>query len=305
VNKEDGVMNMSWRDLALNKPTWILAPLFCAGCLLTGPLGLSTGAEDGTGPERVFAIDNLVAWCVVPFDATKRGPAARAEMLSKLGFKKLAYDWRAEHVPTFEEEIQQLKKHDIEFFAFWATHNEAFRLFEKYNLHPQIWVTVPSPPGETDEARVEAAARQLMPIVERSGRLGCQLGLYNHGGWGGEPQNLAAVCRQLREHADADHVGIVYNWHHGHGHIHDWGDCLAAMKPYLLCLNLNGMNDNASPKILPLGKGEHDKSMMQTILDSGYQGPIGLLDHRGDIDAEKSLRENLLGLQQLVEQLKQ
>ena len=31
------------------------------------------------------------------------------------------------------------------------------------------------------------------------------------------------------------------------------------MQPYLLCLNLNGMNDNAQPKILPVGSGQHDR----------------------------------------------
>jgi len=256
-------------------------------------------------PEQLFAMDNLVAWCVVPFDAKRRGPAERAQMLEKLGFKKLAYDWRAEHVPTFEDEILQLKKHGIEFFAFWATHEDAFRLFEKYDLHPQIWVTAPSAPGDTEEARVEATARQLLPLVERTRKLGCPLGLYNHGGWGGEPKNLVAICRWLRQHADADHVGIVYNWHHGHEHIGDWAQSLAAMKPYLLCLNLNGMNDGANPKILPLGRGQHERAMMQTILNSGYRGPLGILDHRDTVDAEQSLRENLDGLQQLVKQLGQ
>ena len=52
----------------------------------------------------------------------------------------------------------------------------------------------------------------------------CKLGLYNHGGWGGEPENLVAVCKVLREQHKADHVGIVYNLHHGHGHIDDFAD---------------------------------------------------------------------------------
>ena len=71
-----------------------------------------------TGVEKVFAKDNLVAWCIVPFDAKKRGPAERAEMAKRLGFTKIAYDWRGEHVPTFEQEILEYKKRDIEFFAF-------------------------------------------------------------------------------------------------------------------------------------------------------------------------------------------
>lgn len=52
--------------------------------------------------------------------------------------KRCAYDWRAEHVSQFEEEIVQYERRGIEFFAFWGTHEDAFGLFEKHGLHPQI-----------------------------------------------------------------------------------------------------------------------------------------------------------------------
>ena len=71
----------------------------------------------------MFAQDNLVAWCIVPFDAKKRAPAERVEMLKKLGFKKYAYDWRAEHLPTFDEEVGLLKKAGIELTAVWFPAN--------------------------------------------------------------------------------------------------------------------------------------------------------------------------------------
>ena len=67
-------------------------------------------------------------------------------MLKELGITRCAYDWREEHVPTFEQEILEYKKHGIEYFAFWSTHEEAFRLFEKYDLHPQIWQMMVSLP---------------------------------------------------------------------------------------------------------------------------------------------------------------
>ena len=247
-----------------------------------------------------FAKDQLVAWCIVPFDAAKRGPAARAEMLKRLGIKRVAYDWRAQHVKEFEEEILQYKKHGLEFFAFWSVHDEAFRLFEKYKLQPQIWRTLPSPKADTQKARVEAAAKAMLPLVERTKKLGCKLGLYNHGGWGGEPANLVTVCKYLHKHHDAKHVGIVYNLHHGHGHIADFKESLRVMQPYLHCLNLNGMNEGAQPKILSLGRGQHEAAMIATIRKSGYSGPIGILDHRNDTDTEIALRENLEGLQNIL-----
>ena len=83
--------------------------LLCLGllCALIFP------AESGDN----FAKEELVAWCIVPFDAEKRGPAARALMLKRLGLIRVAYDWRAQHVKEFEAEILQYKNHGLEFFA--------------------------------------------------------------------------------------------------------------------------------------------------------------------------------------------
>src|SRR5437016_4491701 len=55
----------------------------------------------------LFQRRNLVAWCIVPFDAKNRSPAERAAMVKSLGFTRVAYDWRANHVASFEDEILQ------------------------------------------------------------------------------------------------------------------------------------------------------------------------------------------------------
>src|SRR5207253_5954252 len=147
---------------------------------------------------KVFARSNRVAWCVVPFDGKERGPAERAAMLKQLGFTKVAYDWRDKHVSRFEDEILQYQKHGIDYFAFWGTHGKAFELFAKYDLHPQIWQTLGSPDAPTQAERVARAVKSLQPLVERTAKMKCKLGLYAHGGWGGEPDNLVAVCQALR-----------------------------------------------------------------------------------------------------------
>jgi hypothetical protein len=250
---------------------------------------------------KVFARSNLVAWCIVPFDAKNRGPAERAAMVKQLGFTKVAYDWRDNHVATFEDEILQYRKHGLEYVAFWGTHDKAFELFAKYDLHPQIWQTLASPNASTQRDRVALAVKQLLPLVERTAKMQCKLGLYNHGGWGGEPENLVEVCKVLREQHQAKHVGIVYNLHHGHEHIDDFAAALARMKPYLLCLNLNGMSAKG-PQILQLGAGEADVKLLKVIADSGYSGPIGIIGHTQD-DVEMRLRDNLDGLDWILSQL--
>ena len=103
-----------------------LAGLFLAG-LLSGVAGWAQSPRPGAATAKadeqgkgLFARENLVAWCIVPFDAKKRGPEERAAMLERLGFKHFAYDWRAEHIPTFDAEIEALKRHGIALDAFWV-----------------------------------------------------------------------------------------------------------------------------------------------------------------------------------------
>jgi hypothetical protein len=249
----------------------------------------------------VFAKTNLAAWCIVPFDALKRGPQQRAEMLQRLGIGKLAYDWRNEHVPTFEDEIIQCQKHSIDFFAFWGFHPTIVPLLAKYHVTPQFWIFSPSPTAASDAEKVDAAVKGLRPLVEKTRQLGCKFGLYNHEGWGGEPANMVAIVKRLRE-GNNQHVGIVYNFNHGHGHIHDFAKVLADMQPYLLCINLNGMVDHG-PRILPIGAGQYEQAMMEAIQRSGYAGPIGIISERGDTDAEKALQQDLDGMKKILKRM--
>ena len=279
---------------------------FIATLLAMTAIGAVHCAADDDQSARtangIYGKQNIAAWCIVPFDSKNRTPQERAEMLQRLGIQRFAYDWRDSHITQLEEEILECKRRNIEFFAFWGWHDSLAPLIAKHDVHPQIWLMVSPPPGATDAERVENAANGLLPMAEKTKQLGLQLGLYNHGDWGGEPANMAAVCRRLHE-LGHDHVGIVYNFHHGHGHIEDFPAALETMLPYLICVNLNGMNDNEAPKILQLGAGQHERQMMKTLQVSGYQGPIGLIHHREGVDAEAGLQENTVGLKQVLTDL--
>src|SRR5688572_12869744 len=125
----------------------ILARYFirCVALLILASLLTPKGVFADTS---IFARTNLVAWCIVPFDAKKRGPEERAAMLEKLGFKLFAYDYRAEHIPTFDAEIAALKRHNVRLFAWWfpgALNDEAKLIFEvlkRNNVRDvQLWIT--------------------------------------------------------------------------------------------------------------------------------------------------------------------
>lgn len=256
------------------------------------------------GSAGLFDQENLAAWCIVPFDKAKRTPEARAAMVAKMGIKRIAYDWRQEHVAEFEREILAYQKNGIEMFAFWGVHDEALRLFAQYKIHPQLWITI-ADKGATQEEKVLNAASALLPVLEKAAKIGSQVGIYNHGGWGGEPENMVAVCERLKTTHGVRNVGIVYNLHHGHSHLDRLPAAIEAMKPYLLCFNLNGMDiagDTKGRKILPLGAGTEDVKVLRQIRASGYHGPVGILNHTNE-DAEGRLLDNLDGLQWLLPQL--
>ncbi len=262
----------------------------------------------------LFKRTNLVAWCIVPFDAKKRGPEERAAMMEKLGFKLFAYDYRAEHIPTFDEEIAALKRHNVRLLAWWfpgALNDEAkliLDVLKRNNVRDvQLWITGggdPTKSANEQRARVEAEAQRIRPIAEAAAKIGCPVALYNHGGWFGEPENQIAIIEKLKAQGIAN-VGIVYNQHHGHEHIDRFAELLHKMKPYLVALNLNGMvrgGDKAGKKILPIGQGDLDLNLLYIIRDSGWRGPIGILNHTEE-DAETRLQENLRGLERLAGQL--
>lgn len=265
----------------------------------------SAPADDCTA---LFAKENLVAWCIVPFDSQKRSPEERAEMLDRLGFRRFAYDWRAEHLPTFDREIAALGKHYISLDAVWfpaALDADARAILDalgRHRIRTQLWVTMGDPAPQGDwAAKVAAGAAAIQPVAAEAQKLGCKVALYNHGGWFGEPENQVAIIEKL----GMPNVGIVYNLHHGHEHLQRFDTLLKKMLPHLLAVNLNGMDregDQRGRKILPLAQGELDLALLRAICESGYRGPIGILGHTMD-DAQERLRDNLDGLDWLVGQL--
>src|SRR5581483_1655535 len=245
-----------------------------AATLLTCERGVG---QDQRSPAAPFAQENFVAWCIVPFDSQKRGPEARAEMLQRLGFKKFAYDYRAEHVPTFDAEMDALKKRGIELTAWWfpqtlnAEARQILAVLKRHDIQTQLWVTGGgSPTNSSDEqaARVKAEAARIRAIADEAAKIGCKVALYNHGNWFGEPENQLAIIDELK----LANVGIVYNLHHGHDHIERFPELLKKMLPHLWCINLNGMVRNGEAqgrKILPLGQGDLDLQLLKAIIDSG------------------------------------
>ncbi|MBI3851814.1 MAG: PQQ-binding-like beta-propeller repeat protein [Verrucomicrobia bacterium] len=286
-------------------------------------LSLAAAAPVRAADYQLFAHSNLVAWCIVPFDTKKRGPAARGQMLEQLGIKKLAYDWRAEHIPTFDDEVAAMKRHSVEMTAWWfpgALNAEARAILDcikRNDIHPQLWVMLEGGPHlrldhafedtpAAQAAHVERLIAGVKPIAAEAAKLGCQVALYNHGGWFGVPENQIQIIARLQQNGIRN-VGMVYTQHHGHGEIDRFAELFPKMKPYLLAITLNGMIKDGDLQghdlgTAPLGQGDQDLRLLRIIKESGWHGPVGII-LEVFADAETRLLDNLDGLDWLVPQL--
>ena len=259
--------------------------------------------------DKLFAKDNLVAWCVVPFDSVERTPEERAEMLKELGFKKFAYDWRLKHLPTFPDEIKALKERNIDLTAVWLwidtdsgkifddTNEQLLEMIKQNNAKTDLWLGFSNKhfDGLSDEQKLEKAVASVSYIQNRAKELGCTISLYNHGDWFGEPVNQVRIIEKM----GAKDVGIVYNFHHAHLQLNEFPELLPKMLPYLKTVNLNGMRVEG-PKIITIGQGDKELEMLKTLKDSGYDGSIGIICHIETEDAKVVLERNINGLKNLL-----
>lgn len=291
----------------MERRTMLLGTLGMLALAATG--GEVPAAERKPSGAKLFERDNLIAWCIVPFDAKHRNPEERAELLQRLGFKHFAYDWRAEHIPTWDRELDALQKHGVGLDAFWfpcglepekdASVRTVLDFLARRKVKTQLWLSLGMKEEGTQEERVQAAARAIGWVADEAAKIGCSVGLYNHGGWFGEPENQLAIIEVVKR----PNVGIVYNFHHGHPHLSRFPELFRKMEPHLLAVNINGMRTDGT-KILGVGKGDRELEMLKLIRNSRFHGMVGILGHREDVDAELALRENLDGLEKLRPELK-
>jgi len=261
-----------------------------------------------TFSQNLFSDNNLLPWCIVPFDSQQRTPEQRIEMLRKLGMKQYAYDWREKNIPTFEREIDLAKQHNIKMEAVWMwignetdkigelskQNEQILTILQRKKLKSTIWVGFNNDffANLSHEERLTKGVAFLNFFAKKAKAINCKIALYNHGDWFGEPENQIEIIKASR----LKNVGIVYNFHHAHHHVDRFQGMLKNMLPYLVTVNLNGMGDT---KIMDIGKGQYEKEMIDMLSSSGYKGRIGILGHIEEEDVELVLKRNIAGLRNL------
>jgi len=279
--------------------------------LIFSCLPFSLYAQKEKNPQ-LFARENLVAWCVVPFDKMKRDPEQRAEMLKALGITQLAWDWRDEHLPSMQKEIETLRKNNIKLKSVWfwvnggsdemldEANHYILKTLKENNVRTELWLSFNNRyfEGLSDDEKLKKAVETVSYIDRKANEIGCTVHLYNHGSWFGEPENQVKIIETI----GAKDIGIVYNFHHARHQVNNFPNLIRIMLPYLSTVNINGMKENG-PMILTVGKGDKELDMLKQLKDSGFRGSVGILSHVDDEDAKVVLARNLEGLRTLLKKM--
>ena len=259
--------------------------------------------------QPALDMDNYFAWCIVPFDSQNRTPAQRMEMLKKLGFQSYAYDWRQKHLAEMKEEFNLAKQNNIHVSAVWmwidvadsvghlsADNETILEILKDTELKTQLWMGISEAyfAGLSEEESMAKAVAMVSYLSDRAAALGCKVGLYNHGGWFGDPVNQVKLINAM----PGKSLGIIFNFHHAHELLDQYPALVDVMLPYLWAVNLNGMKAEG-PKILPIGSGDREGWMMNVLKEKGFTGPFGILGHVDDADVKIILEQNLEGLRSL------
>ena len=257
------------------------------GCLLLvyGALSTETAATQRagqSGPVSAFAKTNLHAWAFEEYDAVKRTPAERAQLLKTLGITRAGFVGRnVTRMNEFDAYVAAYREQRIELVAVWSPVNTDAPLTEPHikmfldgvdrnQVKAQWWVTLEQmdqvPPAE----RVDKAVTILRPMIAEANKRGFPLHLYGHGkdAWFTQPENEIAIIERLQSAPPALRVGIAYNFHHAHSQLDRFATMFPKLLPHLVAVNLDGMKKEG-PMIIPLGEGDRETDMIGIIHRSG------------------------------------
>lgn len=257
--------------------------------------------------EYLVKVDEVVPWCIVDFDSLDRSPEERIAMLKEMGFTKYGYEWSERHLADMVEEFKLANENNIEITSVFLWLNakrdspgklspqnqEMLKNLKEVEYKPKIWLSFNNNFFEdlNQEQSLELSVEMIKFIKMKADEVGCKLALYNHHGWFGNPHNQVEIIEELKQ----DSLTLVYNFHHAHEYIDEFPEIVKKIRPYLACVNLNGLEKDGA-KILTIGEGDYEYEMIKLLLAEGYNGPWGILGHVATEDVQEVLKRNIDGL---------
>lgn len=272
--------------------------------LLTAVLLL---AQCASGAEFPF-----FALCMDTHDARKRNLREQAEMLKDLGYAGAGHLW----LPGLSERLATLDAAGLRLFQVYLSLNIDPKAKESYD--PRLKDTLPllkdrdvmlavlvtggKPSDETLDPRAVALLREIADMARPNG---VRVVLYPHvHNWLERVEDGIRLTRKI----ERANVGVMFNLCH-------WlkldeesrlRPLLKAAMPYLMAVSINGTDTGTAIRtgkgnwIQPLDSGSFQVStVLQTLEDLGYSGPIGLQCYGIPGDARDNLARSMAAWRKL------
>jgi len=257
-----------------------------------------------------FDIQEISPWCILGFDSLERTPEQRIDMLMQMGFKKYGYNRGKGNFDQMKKEFKLAQENDMQITSIFLwlnakrdsigklspSNQKLLDNLKELEQKPVIWVSFSDNFFKklNDRESKSYAIKMLHFIKTKANEVGCELAIYNHHGWFGNPYHQVQIIKE----SNIDGLRMVYNFHHAHEYVDEFPEIAKKIKPYLSFVNLNGVKKEG-PQILPIGDGDYEYQMIKTLQEQGYNGPWGILGHIKTEDVQIVLKRNLEGLKPL------
>jgi sugar phosphate isomerase/epimerase len=270
-------------------------------------LNAARAAEHNAYPFFPFCID----W----HDAKKRSFEQQAEMLKSLGYDGVGHIWLdnvAERLKTLD--AAGLKLYQITMVVDVAPDKQAYdprfknvlALVKGRNMQFALLFNGVRPSDPSVDPHAVKILREMSDLARDSG---AQLLLYPHqGSWIERIEDSIRVADKV----DRPNVGVMFNLCHWLrvDKQRDYKPLLKHAMPRLWAVSINGADQfDEKPGwdhyIQPLDRGSFDVgSLLKTLKELGYKGPIGLQCYGIGGDAREHLARSMAAWQKLIANLK-
>lgn len=260
--------------------------------------------------EELIKINEVSPWCIIGFDSHDRNPEQRIAMLKEMGLTKYGFNKGKGDLTTMIEEFKLADENSIEITSvfLWlnakrdsigelsVANQELLNNLKRVKQKPTIWLSFSQNFFEdlNQDNSIRLSVEMIKFIKSIANEIGCDLALYNHHGWFGNPYHQIEILNRLKDES----ISIVYNFHHAQEYVDEFSDIVKKITPYLSFVNLNGVKKEG-PQIITIGEGDHEFEMIKSLKKEGFNGPWGILGHIKTEDVKLVLDRNIEGLKLL------
>ncbi|MCE5308077.1 MAG: sugar phosphate isomerase/epimerase [Acidobacteriales bacterium] len=252
------------------------------------------------------------ALCMDTHDAKKRNLQEQARMLRELGYDGAGHLWLA----GLSERLATLDAAGLRLFQVYFSLNidpaakqaydpelkQALPLLKGRDVMLAVLVTGGRPSDVTLDPRAVVLLREIAEMAQPNG---VRVVLYPHvNNWLERVEDSIRLTRKI----ERPNVGVMFNLCHwlkldDETHLRP---LLQEAMPYLMAVSINGTDDGAAIKsgkgkwIQPLDSGSFQVStVLRTLEDLGYRGPVGLQCYGIPGDARDHLARSMAAWRKL------